>query len=618
MVRLVYFLVLRMRYLFLLFFSFLSAILFAENVPVERAKVLAGHFFQFSPASAGTGVSVRLVGKDENRLTRAGGEAPAYYVFNNDNGKGFVIVAGDDVVMPVLGYSFENSFPQEDLPDNLQSWLEGLRGQINAARRDRLKSTPAVKQAWDTKNTGNPVVKLETALWDQEIPYNKDCPVIQGKRTYTGCTMTAMAIVMKYHEWPDMGTGTIPGYITPTYKYRVPDRVLDHPYNWAKMPLTYHSYSTEEEDEVAALMYDCGVMLQANYKPVGSSGTEAYLMDIASGLSTYMKYDKSARYLGRSSYSDEEWHELLQKELKERRPVIYSGRNDKGGHTFVLDGYTQDRYYSVNWGWGGRCNGYFLLSALEPYEQGAGGAGRHYNEIQSAVLGLKKDEGGDYAEEIRFEKDDASGINGFATQETSFEMDKPFRVSAGFILNAGSAKYNGAIMFGLTDKTGQIKQQLYFRSVGGWLPRSGQIYRDIQLTITVPVEGGDRIRAFYKSSATQEWILIRGNEDEGCVWELLAAAEPSLEAGTSVAYNKRTRMLTLQVTDDVEVRLFAADGTDHSQHCEAQGNGFRIDTSVLPAGLYILKLQKAKEYKELKFTIGASEQRWFVLKSRNL
>lgn len=77
-------------------------------------------------------------------------------------------------------------------------------------------------------------------------------------------------------------------------------------------------------------------------------------------------------------------------------------------------------------------------------------------------------------------------------------------------------------------------------------------------------------------------------------------------------------MLTLQVTDDVEVRLFAADGTDHSQHCEAQGNGFRIDTSVLPAGLYILKLQKAKEYKELKFTIGTSEQRWFVLKSRNL
>lgn len=596
-----------MKHLFLLFSIFLSGILFAKDIPLEKAKALAGNFFQTSSMSRATTSSVRLIWDGENISTRASGASPAYYVFNNDSGKGFVVVAGDDVVMPILGYSYENSFPQDDLPANLKSWMEGLHGQINAARRDNLKSTWAVKQAWNTINTDNLVVKLETALWNQEMPYNNACPIINGRKTYTGCTITAMAIVMKYHEWPDMGIGTVPGYTTLTYGYRVPDCILNRPYDWAKMPLVYNNYSTEEGDQVAALMYDCGVMLQANYKPIGSSGTEAYLMDIASLLSTYMKYDKSARYLSRASYSNEEWHGLLQKELKEKRPVIYSGHNDKGGHTFVLDGYTEDDYYSVNWGWGGHCNGYFLLSALEPYEQGAGGTGKHYNDIQSAVVGLKKDEGGDYAEEIRFVQDNDLGINGFATSETSFEKDKSFRISVGFIQNAGSANFSGSILFGLTDKTGKIKQRFYSLPIGGMGPLYGHSYRDLRWTITIPIEDGDRIRAFYKSTKTPEWTLIRGNEDDGCVWDLLVSDEQSLEASTSVVYNKGTKRLSLQVKNGVEVHLFAADGTDHSRHCQVQDNEFSIDTGVLPAGVYILKLQRAKEYKELKFTIGAKK-----------
>lgn len=595
-----------MRYLLLLFLSFFSGVLFAENVSLEKAQAMAGSFFQASPISRATTSSVHLVREGRDISSRAGGATPAYYVFNNANGKGFVIVAGDDVVMPVLGYSFQNSFPQNDLPANLKGWLDGLSGQIYAARRDNLKSTSAVKQAWNAISAANPVVKLETALWNQETPYNNACPIINGKKTYTGCTITATVIVMRYHEWPDIGIGTIPGYTTLTYKCRVPERILDRPYNWSEMPLEYNNYSTEEGNEVAALMYDCGVMLQANYKPIGSSGTEAYLMDIASKLSTYMKYDKSARYLSRSSYSKAEWHELLQKELKENRPIIYSGYNDKGGHTFVLDGYTEDEYYSVNWGWGGHCNGYFLLSALEPYEQGAGGNGNHYNDIQSAVVGLKKDEGGDYAEEIRFVKDKNLGINGFVTSETSFERDKPFRLSAGFIQNAGSASYSGSILFALTDKTGEIKQRLYSTPIGGMKPLYGYSYRDIQCTITVPIEGGDRIRAFYRAK-TSDWTVIRGNEDDGCVWDLLISDEPSLEASTSVVYDKKTKMLTLKVKEGAEVRLFTADGADKSQYCQAQDNGFRIDTRVLPAGSYILKMRKSEDYKELKLTIGASK-----------
>lgn len=591
-----------MKYLFLLFL-FLSGGLFAENIPEEKAKAVAGNFFQSSSTARTTTVSVRLILKDENISTRANGASPAFYVFGKDNGKGFVIVAGDDVVMPILGYSFKNNFPGNHLPVNLKDWLEEISEQINRARREGLKSPPAVAQAWTALKVGNPVIKLETALWNQDMPYNKECPIINGKRTYTGCTITATAIVMKYHEWPDMGIGTIPGYTTSTYRYNVPDRTLNRPYLWAKMPLTYTNYSTEEEDAVAALMYDCGVILRADYGPIGSSGTGASTAIIASDLPTYMKYDKSARYLSRSSYSNQEWHRLMQKELQEKRPIVYSGFNETAGHAFVLDGYAEDDYYSVNWGWGGYCNGYFLLSALEPHGQGAGGSG-HYNNNQGAVIGLKKDEGGEYIEEIRFGNNQ---LNGFTTSETSFEKDKPFPVSVGFIQNMGSSVFSGTIMVGLTDKTGKIKQELYSFSVPALQPRYGYNLKDRWLTIKVPIETGDRIRAFYKSVRSPEWTLIQGNEENGCVWELIIADEQSIEESTSIIYNKKTKIFTLQVKDGVEVQLFTANGTDESRHCRIQGGEIIIDANVLTTGSYTLKLRKAKEYKELKFIIGTSK-----------
>lgn len=170
----------------------------------------------------------------------------------------------------------------------------------------------------------------------------------------------------------DTGIGTIPGYTTSTYRYNVPGPTLNRPYRWSKIPLTYTNYTTEEENAVAALMYDCGVMLQADYGPVESLDTGAYSAKIVSGQTTYIKYDKSARYLNRSSYSNDEWHRLMQTKLEEKRPIVYSGFNETAGHSFVLDGYTEDDYYSVNWRWRGYCNSYFLLSALAPYGQEAG------------------------------------------------------------------------------------------------------------------------------------------------------------------------------------------------------------------------------------------------------
>ena len=49
-----------------------------------------------------------------------------YFVFNDACGKGFVIVAGDDRINPVLGYSDSGSIDAANMPDGLKSWLTAV------------------------------------------------------------------------------------------------------------------------------------------------------------------------------------------------------------------------------------------------------------------------------------------------------------------------------------------------------------------------------------------------------------------------------------------------------------------------------------------------------------
>ena len=405
-----------MKRLFLLLLPALlgTTTLQARKVTTEQARQAATRFWQSAPATRG-GVtpSWQLVRDSENSATRSTGVDPAYYVFDNTAGPGFVIVAGDDVAMPVLGYSFDSEFPSGKLPSNLQAWLDGLRETVNKARAAGLKAESSVTQAWAATRSGNIVVKLETALWNQDEPYNRLCPTYQETRTYTGCTATAMAIAIRYHQWPERGTGTLPSYTTGSYGISVPGLTLGHAYDWANMKLKYaYSYQgttdyeyTEftqiEATAVATLMRDCAILLRSDFGPEGSSGTSAFSSDIPDLLINHLGYDRQTRWLSRISYSTREWNELLQNELDNDRPIIYSGYNSQSGHAFILDGYTDTNYYSVNWGWSGYCNGYFLLTALDPEGQGIGGS-NHYNDGQNAIVGIQPDAGNEPVTELRF------------------------------------------------------------------------------------------------------------------------------------------------------------------------------------------------------------------------
>lgn len=586
----------------------------ADNITQEKAHETAAAFFRMS-GSAGmshmSAPSLRMIltSEDIHGSNTKASAGPAFYVFDNASGPGFVIIAGDDAVLPVLGYSFENEFPDGSvLPPNLIAWLDGVRSEIAAVRADGVQASVETMKAWSDLTSGNPVVDLETALWNQQEPYNLLCPKINGQPTYTGCTATALAIIMRYHRWPERGTGTLPGYTTSSYNYSVPAVTLGYEYDWDNMLMEYGTgYSDAEANAVATLMRDCGVLIESDYGPYGTSGTGAYSFDIPYPLAMHMGYDKGARYVERGYYGTGEWYDVIKDELDSSRPVLYTGYNSEGGHAFVLDGYTDDNYFSVNWGWGGMSNGYFLLDALDPGSQGAGGSSSGYNQWQGAVIGIQKDAGGEFVEDMRYSE--YTGNNGYhytgLSVDSPVEQNVPFTLHAGLFINASPLPIRVEnIMFAVVDKDGNTVQVLdearYNTELGvhyGWA-------QDLNnMVIREPLRPGYRIRGFFSTDNHPEYQVIGGSE--GTVWDLVIFDESmTVEANTTLSYSKLDRVIRVVTLDGVTVTLTDAGGTAvETFTTDSSGTEVTVDVSSLSPGEYVLRLQKVADVKEVTLHI---------------
>ena len=301
--------------------------------------------------------------------------APALYVFNLDNG--FVIISADDAAEPVLGYSDEGRFNPDQMTENMRSFLNGYARQIRVLREHNAPSKwqdAFVGQPKDTV-TGVVVGPLLTTRWAQDSLYNDMCPADPAGpngHVYTGCVATAMAQVIRYWEYPTVGNGEY-GYEhnyqglmdgCGNYGYLYAN-FGNTTYDYAHMPDVLDENSTAEEvAAVATLMFHCGVSVNMMYGVYGSS---AIGIMAAKALRNYFRYPSNVKSVMRDNYTDQAWHDMINHELDELAPVIYGGNDDNaGGHAFVCDGYSDDDFYHINWGWEGRHNGYYKLELLDP------------------------------------------------------------------------------------------------------------------------------------------------------------------------------------------------------------------------------------------------------------
>ena len=582
-----------MRKIFIALSLFCALGLSAENVSQDQAKQIAEDFLRQSRSRAA--VSLRMVYDGESSASRSSGQAPALYVFDNEGRNGFVVVSGDDAAYPILGYSYDGDFPEGQLPENFESWLQEMEKQVNYLRAQGAPTMVGSR----TEDVGSMVKQLNTAKWSQDAPYNKLTPTVGGKKSPTGCTATALAIVMRHLKWPQTRTVEIPSYKNKTDQTTIASRPAGATYNWDNMLLEYKqgAYTDSQADEVADFMADVAFMLKSDF---GSEATGASAADVPIAVVKYMDYDKSCRFLQRHQYSATDWFKLVKDELDANRPVFYTGFNDKAGHAFVLDGYTTNDYFSVNWGWGGYLDGQFRLDAMNPAGSGIGGNNDHYNSGQGAIFGLKKDEGGEWASTMIL------GEKGFTNCPAEFKKGTQFSVTMDEIGCSGSGYFNGNLLWAVTDKNGTIKEQLVVYAIKDL--QVGYSYDNWKLDLTIQntLKVGDRLRVFYKPTGASDWTLMKGGDK--CTWEVILKEEVDIDANVSLKYDRGSKRLIVKATDDITVKLFTEDGQDISSRLETTAQGKVINASRFDLGTYVLRLEVDEEqYREVKLKLGEAQ-----------
>lgn len=370
----------------------------ADPIDQQQAVQNVKAFLSSQSKKGAKGIRAITQRNKEIVMEKAAEVADAYFVFNIQGG-GFVIAAADDRVPAVLGYADSGSFDMQEIPDNMRGWLEGMTAEIQAVQQEKGEGVE------NAKATRESIAPMITTKWRQGSTsgnaYNYQCPTISNSYCLTGCVATAMAQLMKYHEWPKTTCQTIPSYLSDTkngYKVGTLPALPGVVFDWANMKNTYSNESSSDASAkaVAQLMRYCGQSVEMQYSPSASSASTS---DMSGALKRYFDYDEGTRTENRTGYTIEQWNEMVYHELAEKRPVVLSGSSSGGGHSFICDGYDTDDYFHINWGWGGSSDGCFLLSVLNPHDNSGSGASSTrdgYSASNYAIVGAQPPTGNPY------------------------------------------------------------------------------------------------------------------------------------------------------------------------------------------------------------------------------
>ena len=418
----------------------------------------------------------------------------SYYVFNNDAG-GFVIIAGDDAVAPVLGYTSTGAFDANNLPEGLKDLLKSYEQQIAALGKNYKANTTSTRAEF----TGEKL--LNTAKWNQGAPFNKYTP----NNYVTGCVATAGAIVMKHHGYPAKGVGSH----SYTWNGQNLTASFEHDYDWANMPGRYTGDNDAAFDGVARLMSDLGIAVNMQY---ANGGSASALEDLVTALKKYFGYSKYARHLKIEDLGAEAWNGRLRAEIDANRPVLYAASDaNVGGHAFVIDGY-KDESFSVNWGWGGYCDGFYRVGALNPEVDGTP-QGDQYNSSQAAVFALQPSDGKEVLSNLRFIKVDGY-LETMNMNVTDVKAGKNLTLYLLPLQSYGENSYTGKIAIALKNAKGEIRE--VFAETGIKELEHGYYIDQYLLggACTVDAQEGDYLAIVSKEEGTDEYLEILGSDFE--------------------------------------------------------------------------------------------------------
>jgi len=208
---------------------------------------------------------------------------------------------------------------------------------------------------------------LLTTTWHQGAPYNNFCPDGDGGRTLVGCVATAMAQLMKYHDYPPNGTGSSSYYWDGDQSCdgntAGQTLTVDHSdaYNWANMPDACGVGSpTVEQNAVAELNYEAAVACEMDF---GHCGSGAFFSTMRLAFRDHFGYDRSIRADYRYNYTASAWFSLIQEQINEGLPMVYGIYS----HAIVCDGWRifgSLNQYHMNYGWSDSHTAWYTLDNL--------------------------------------------------------------------------------------------------------------------------------------------------------------------------------------------------------------------------------------------------------------
>lgn len=520
--------------------------------------------------------------------TRGASDAPTFYVVTAQSGSGFVIVAGDDAIAPILAYSTQYSAPTaEVLPPSFEGWLRYVDAAVRYAREHDIVADKSTAEKWSEGYKPVGAIMLNTARWSQMAPYNDQCPLDGDAHSLTGCTQTAMAAIMHHHRWPERAKGVTEAYTTQVKCIDVPARDLNHAYDWDNMLETYieGEYNAAQAEAVATLMADLGHAFKAEYTAVDTGAFPDMW-----ALYQNFGYSPACTLTMRENYSDEYWNTLLRREIEDNCPVFYAGYTaDMAGHAFVLDGVDDNNYFHVNWGWGGPYDGFFLLDNLLLGEY-------LFDTDQWAVMGLRPMRSGEVENWLCLLS------SGLSVAATEFERGVPFDIESISIGNYSQVDFKGEVRVGVCDMRGELKSwateardfELPARYAGGCGTMSAVIESEI-------IEG-DIIAVFYRASGSDKWYRMRSFADDACEEVVLKYAP--IGDTTSMSFDKETGLLIVDYDDDVKSALYMLGEYVETGVSISKGR-MVLDTNQLQrnAAYTIYLERKGVEEKSIMFTL---------------
>ena len=288
-----------------------------------------------------------------------------YYVFNAEDG-GFVVVSGNDLTEPILGFSDEGHFDPDNIPDGLKALLkryeEAVEELSQEEEADGQSQRREVRRVMDfPKHYVRPFL---TKHWSYKAPYNSMNPVINDSICPPGCTTVALAEVIGHFEYPQIIPKAL-AYTTRTRQVKMsalPALEVD----WENMLTNYtiETYDSLQAAAVASLMLQLGCGLRSDFNTVTTGGA-------AAGVPTVLRACnyRSSAFTSYLSKTQDEWERILFDDVAHGRPVMVAGHEltEESGHVFIIDGYDMDGLWHIDWGWAQGSNGFFRLTNLCPY-----------------------------------------------------------------------------------------------------------------------------------------------------------------------------------------------------------------------------------------------------------